>query len=162
MASSLGDFFCPKPKTPSEKENHHDLAHPNHHRRRTTHQTRSTIGTRHGTGSVPQGGNRSGNGFRAVHDLDTEQKTVTFYQHPYPPDLLSAGIFLPEKEITMNEIFIELLTHLSADQRMDFEERAGIMEYDGGLTRDHAECLALLCIIRNTVREKENLIRERT
>ncbi len=62
----------------------------------------------------------------------------------------------------MNEIFIELLTHLSADQRMDFEERAGIMEYDGGLTRDHAECLALLCIIRNTVREKENLIRERT
>ena len=48
----------------------------------------------------------------------------------------------------MNEIFIELLTHLSADQRMDFEERAGIMEYDGGLTRDHAECLALLYLLK--------------
>lgn len=60
----------------------------------------------------------------------------------------------------MNEIVEELLTHLSADQREDFEERAAIMEYDGGLSRDHAECLALLVIIRDSAREKENLIRE--
>ena len=38
----------------------------------------------------------------------------------------------------MNEIVEQLLTHLSADQREDFEERAAIMEYDGGLPRDHA------------------------
>ena len=43
----------------------------------------------------------------------------------------------------MNEIVEELLTHLNADQREDFEERAAIMQYDGGLRRDHAECLAL-------------------
>jgi hypothetical protein len=58
----------------------------------------------------------------------------------------------------MNEIIEELLTRLSEDQREIFEERAGIMQYDGGLTRDHAECLALLCIIRNEARKKENLI----
>ena len=62
----------------------------------------------------------------------------------------------------MNEIVTELLTHLSADQREDFEERAGIMEYDGKLIRDHAECLALLVVIRDAAREKENLIREGT
>ncbi len=43
----------------------------------------------------------------------------------------------------MNEIVVELLTRLSEAQREDFEERAGIMQYDCGLTRDHAECLAL-------------------
>lgn len=49
----------------------------------------------------------------------------------------------------MNEIVEELLRRLDEDQREDFEERAAIMQYDGGLPRDHAECLALLCIIRN-------------
>jgi len=58
----------------------------------------------------------------------------------------------------MNEIVTELLKHLDEDQREDFEERAAIIQYDGGLTRDHAECLALLCIIRNESRKKENLI----
>jgi hypothetical protein len=48
----------------------------------------------------------------------------------------------------MNEIVEELLTRLDEAQREDFEERAAIMQYDGGLTRDHAECLALLCILR--------------
>ena len=48
----------------------------------------------------------------------------------------------------MNEIVEQLLTHLSADLREDFEERAAIMEYDGGLPRDHAECLALLYLIK--------------
>jgi hypothetical protein len=69
---------------------------------------------------------------------------------------------LPKEEITINEIVEEIYNRLDEDQREDFEERAGIMEYDGGLTRDHAECLALLCIIRGAVREKENLIREGT
>jgi len=49
----------------------------------------------------------------------------------------------------MNEIVKDLLTHLDADQRELWDERAAIMQYDGGLTRDHAECLALLCIIRS-------------
>jgi hypothetical protein len=41
-----------------------------------------------------------------------------------------------------------MIDHLEPDLREDFEERAAIMEYDGGLLRDHAECLALLNILR--------------
>jgi hypothetical protein len=48
----------------------------------------------------------------------------------------------------MNEIVEELLTHLDEDQREEFEERAGIMQYDGGLTQDHAECLAMLYLLK--------------
>ena len=44
---------------------------------------------------------------------------------------------------------IEMLDRLEPDLREDYEERAAIMEYDGGLPRDHAECLALLIILRN-------------
>jgi hypothetical protein len=29
---------------------------------------------------------------------------------------------------------------MEPDLREDFEERAAIMQYDGGLPRDHAEC----------------------
>lgn len=58
----------------------------------------------------------------------------------------------------MNEIVEELLTRLDETQREIWEERAAIMEYDGGLPRDHAECLALLVVIRNETRKKENLI----
>jgi hypothetical protein len=42
----------------------------------------------------------------------------------------------------------DLIDRLEPDLREDFEERAAIMEYDGGLPRDHAECLALLNILR--------------
>jgi len=48
----------------------------------------------------------------------------------------------------MNEIVEELLLRLDEDQREDFEERAAIMQYDGGLPRDHAECLALLSLFK--------------
>lgn len=44
---------------------------------------------------------------------------------------------------------IEMLDRLHPDQREEWEERAAIMEYDGKLSRDHAECLALLAIIRS-------------
>ena len=43
---------------------------------------------------------------------------------------------------------IEMLDRLEPDLREDYEERAAIMEYDGGLLREHAECLALLNILR--------------
>ena len=43
---------------------------------------------------------------------------------------------------------IELLDRLHPDLREDYEERAAIMQYDGKMPRDHAECLALLDIIR--------------
>lgn len=42
----------------------------------------------------------------------------------------------------------DMLDRLEDDLREDYEERAAIIEYDGGLPRDHAECLALLNILR--------------
>jgi len=65
----------------------------------------------------------------------------------------------------MNTIVGEILRFLSTDLREEFEERAAIMEFDGGMSRDHAECLALLCILKNhpavlslKSREQEDLI----
>ena len=58
---------------------------------------------------------------------------------------------------------IEMLEQLHPDLREDFEERAAIIQFSGdGLTRDHAECLALLCIIRNAAREKATILSEGT
>lgn len=45
-------------------------------------------------------------------------------------------------------IVADLLNRLDADCREAFEERAGIIEFDGGLNRAHAEALALLDLIR--------------
>ena len=42
----------------------------------------------------------------------------------------------------------DMLNFLNAGQREDFEERAGIIEFDGRLSRGHAECLALLDVLR--------------
>lgn len=42
----------------------------------------------------------------------------------------------------------ELVTRLDDALREDFEERAGIMQFDGQLTRGHAECRALLDVFR--------------
>jgi AcrR family transcriptional regulator len=45
-------------------------------------------------------------------------------------------------------IVIEMAERLGADDREAFEERAAIIEYDGQLPRAHAECLALLEVLR--------------
>lgn len=47
------------------------------------------------------------------------------------------------------DFIMEMLERLPPDQKEDWEERAAIMEYDGKLPRDHAECLALLNILKN-------------
>jgi len=44
--------------------------------------------------------------------------------------------------------FDDLVARLDENMREFFEERAGIREFDGGLQRDHAECLALLDTLR--------------
>ena len=41
----------------------------------------------------------------------------------------------------------ELVERLDANQREDFEERAAIMQFDGGLPRGHAEALAMLDLL---------------
>jgi hypothetical protein len=40
-----------------------------------------------------------------------------------------------------------LLDRLNDNLREAFEERAGILEFDAGLPRAHAECLALLNVL---------------
>jgi hypothetical protein len=48
-----------------------------------------------------------------------------------------------------DEIVADLLGQLDdANMLETYEERAGILEFDAGLPRGHAECLALLEIIR--------------
>ena len=42
----------------------------------------------------------------------------------------------------------DLVKLLDEGKREDFEERAGIMEFDANLPRGHAECLALLDVLR--------------
>lgn len=41
---------------------------------------------------------------------------------------------------------------LTEDEREAFEERAAILEYDAGMTRDQAERLALEAVIRRRVK----------
>lgn len=49
--------------------------------------------------------------------------------------------------MTPQPIVPELVARLNANLREAFEERAGIMEFDAGMTREHAECLALLDVL---------------
>lgn len=47
-----------------------------------------------------------------------------------------------------NPLTAELVRKLDAHLREDFEERAGIIEFDACLPRDQAECLALLDVVK--------------
>lgn len=62
----------------------------------------------------------------------------------------------------MNPIVEELLPLLNEDQLDSFFERVSICEFDGGMSRDHAECFALLCVLRKhprlTSQNKRDLI----
>ena len=48
----------------------------------------------------------------------------------------------------MNDVVADLVSRLDAGLREAFEERAAIREFDGCLSRDLAEALALLDVIR--------------
>jgi hypothetical protein len=43
----------------------------------------------------------------------------------------------------------EIVDQFEEDLREEFEERAGIVEYDGNVARAHAECLALLIVLQH-------------
>lgn len=43
--------------------------------------------------------------------------------------------------------FTEMLNKLPPDALEDWDERAGILQYDAGFDRLHSECLALLLVI---------------
>lgn len=48
----------------------------------------------------------------------------------------------------INPLVTEMVAKLNAALQEDFEERAAIMEFDAELPRDHAECLALLDVLK--------------
>lgn len=50
----------------------------------------------------------------------------------------------------MNDIVADLVSRLPDGLKQEWEERAAIMEFDGGLSRSEAEALALLCILRKS------------
>lgn len=45
-------------------------------------------------------------------------------------------------------IVADIVSKLDDDLREDFEERSAIIEFDGRLQRAHAECLALIDLLR--------------
>ena len=49
----------------------------------------------------------------------------------------------------VDPLVAELVALLDGHLHEEFEERAGIVEFDGGKPRAHAECLALLNVIKN-------------
>jgi hypothetical protein len=50
-------------------------------------------------------------------------------------------------ESPLDALVADMVNELDADRREEFEERAGIMEFDGKMPRAHAECLALLNVL---------------
>ena len=52
-------------------------------------------------------------------------------------------------QLPIDALVAAMVNQLDANLREDFEERAGIMEYDGQLDRAHAECLALLYVLHS-------------
>ena len=48
----------------------------------------------------------------------------------------------------MPSLIADLLDRLDTERRYEFEERAGTIEFDSGVTRDDAEALALIDLLR--------------
>ena len=47
----------------------------------------------------------------------------------------------------IHPLVAEMVSKLDASLREEFEERAAIMEFEGAMLRDHAECMALLDVL---------------
>ena len=54
----------------------------------------------------------------------------------------------PNRITPTDAIVADIVSKLDDNLREDFEERAGIIEFDAKLSRGHAECLALLDVLR--------------
>ena len=48
----------------------------------------------------------------------------------------------------MTSLISDLLARLDTERQYEFEERAGTIEFDSGVTRDEAEALALIDLLR--------------
>ena len=50
--------------------------------------------------------------------------------------------------VPIDPLVAEMVNRLDENLREDFEERAAIIEFEANLPRAHAECLALLDVLR--------------
>ena len=50
-------------------------------------------------------------------------------------------------QIPKHQLVAEIVGKLNPALQEEFEERAAIMEFEGAMLRDHAECLALLDVL---------------
>ncbi len=50
-------------------------------------------------------------------------------------------------QISIDQIVSEMVSKLSPALRQEFDERAGIIQFDGQLPRAHSECLAMLDVL---------------
>jgi hypothetical protein len=48
----------------------------------------------------------------------------------------------------MDQLVLEVVSLLDPKQREDFEERSAILQFEAGYAKEHAECLALLDVLR--------------
>ncbi len=55
---------------------------------------------------------------------------------------------MPTRNAPIDAIVADMVNKFDEDLREDFEERAGIIEFEAKLPRAHAECLALLDVLR--------------
>lgn len=50
-------------------------------------------------------------------------------------------------QIPKHQLVAEMVSKLDPALQEEFQERAAIMEFEGAMLRDHAECLALLDVL---------------
>lgn len=55
---------------------------------------------------------------------------------------------IPNHSMPLDPLVADMVNLLDEGQRDEFEERAAIIEFEGKLPRAHAECLALLTVLR--------------
>ena len=55
---------------------------------------------------------------------------------------------MPKPTPPLDALVADMVNLLDDNQREEFEERAGIIEFEAKVPRAHAECLALLAVLR--------------
>jgi hypothetical protein len=94
----------------------------------------------------------------------SDRRTILTYEthffHFTASGHLRVAFLFREPAMTPAEPLVAVLVpRLEADLREDFEERAAIVQFDANVQRPHAECLALLDVLR---RHPDALLRIRT
>jgi hypothetical protein len=80
----------------------------------------------------------------ATRDASTPFTAFTTFWPP-PGGFFISGVHILNRPTSL---IADLIARLDPDLRYEYQERAGIMEFDGGLPRDEAEARALVDLLR--------------